>query len=215
MSTHVHAINQQPHQVQRVERRRPPRIQLRLGLQALILGSSTQEDTRICGQLEYQNSNPGVSIFQYTSYVVALLPDRVRGLLNVKGRLQTELAGVEGKKLAKWLGGFHKMQPEDLKRLAVALDSTSDYLIGLGEDYRGADGRDNYALAAAKMSFAYFSKDLSISQDLKRRCRRIFENDDVLLQEGAPRTAAGWRMLARMIDLATPPQPARIAGRSA
>ena len=32
MSTHVHAINQQPHQVQRVERRRPPRIQLRLGL---------------------------------------------------------------------------------------------------------------------------------------------------------------------------------------
>ena len=32
VSTHVHAINQQPHQVQRVERRRPPRIQLRLGL---------------------------------------------------------------------------------------------------------------------------------------------------------------------------------------
>ena len=32
MSTHVHAINQQPHQVQRVERRRPPRIQLRLSL---------------------------------------------------------------------------------------------------------------------------------------------------------------------------------------
>ena len=32
VSTHVHAINQQPHQVQRVERRRPPRIQLRLSL---------------------------------------------------------------------------------------------------------------------------------------------------------------------------------------
>jgi transcriptional regulator with XRE-family HTH domain len=65
---------------------------------------------------------------------VALVSDRVRGLLKAKGRQQNELEGIDSNELGQWLGGFKKMDPSDLKRLAEALDSTSDYLIGLGKE---------------------------------------------------------------------------------
>lgn len=137
---------------------------------------------------------------------MALLSDRVRGLLKVKKLKQTELLGVSREELGKWLCGDRQPDLDDLKRLAVALDATSDYLIGLGDDHR-----DSYELAAAKMSFAYFDQDLSIEPEQKQRCRRIAEDDHVLTREGAPRTAEAWKVVARMVDLAMgPPPPARI-----
>lgn len=138
---------------------------------------------------------------------MSLVADRVRGLLKVKNRQQNELEGIDGNVLAKWLGGYKKMDPADLKRLAQALDATSDYLIGLGDDYRAGGAEDNYLFAAAKMSFGYFKSDLSVSAEQKQRCRRIWEDDQLLLDEGAPLSAAAWKLLAKMIDRAVPTPP--------
>lgn len=96
----------------------------------------------------------------------------------------------------------------DLRRLAVALESTSDYLIGLGDDYGGS-----YELAAAKMSFAYFERDLRtrpLEPEKSRRYRRIFEKDDLLIRHGAPRTVEDWKVAADMVDAAIGPRPPQI-----
>jgi transcriptional regulator with XRE-family HTH domain len=134
------------------------------------------------------------------------MADRVRGLLTAKNRLkQTELVGVAGGELGKWLCGDRKPDLDDLKRLAMALDATSDYLIGLGDDFGGDAG-----LAAAKMSFAYFDRDPTVKPEQKRRCRRVFGDDHILAREGAPRTAEAWKVVAEMIDLGIGPTPAKI-----
>jgi transcriptional regulator with XRE-family HTH domain len=138
-----------------------------------------------------------------------LLADRVRGLLAVKNRQQTDLAnamGIEPNLLSKWVGGFKKMDLDDLKRLAEALDATSDYLIGLGDDYRVA-GVDDYRFAAAKMSFGYFERDWKFTPEQKQRCRNVWLDDDLLQLEGAPVTGDAWKSLARMIDRAVPSPP--------
>ena len=101
------------------------------------------------------------------------------------------------------------MDPSDLKRLAEALDASSDYLIGLGDDYRAGGKEDNYAFAAAKMSYGYFIRieDPKLTDDHRQRCRRIWEDDALLLREGAPMTAEAWKSLAAMIDRAVPIPP--------
>jgi transcriptional regulator with XRE-family HTH domain len=135
---------------------------------------------------------------------VEFRPDRVRGLLKAKHRQQDELAGVGRGELGKWLGG-RDPGLDGLKRLAVALDATSDYLIGLGDDFGGS-----HDLAAAKLSFAYFERDLTVPPEQKQRCRRVFESDRVLSREGAPRTAEAWKAVAEMIGLGMGPTPAKI-----
>jgi transcriptional regulator with XRE-family HTH domain len=134
---------------------------------------------------------------------VALLPSRVRGLLHAKKAKQAELVGVD--QLGKWLCGDRQPSVDDLKRLAVALHATSDFLIGLGDDYGG-----DYELAAGKMSFQYFLRDVRVTPEQKRRCQRVFERDDILLLDGGPRTAEAWWAVARMVDAAVPPRPPQI-----
>lgn len=146
---------------------------------------------------------------------MALLADRVRGLLKVKNRQQNELAGIDANLLAKWLGRFKKVYDDDLKQLAEALESTSDYLIGLGDDYRGGSDQDNYAFAAAKMSFTYFIRDLKPTSDQRQRCRRVWEDDQLMMREGAPMTAEAWKSLAEMIDRAVPTPPKIEAAKGA
>ena len=133
-----------------------------------------------------------------------LRAERVRGLLSAKHRQQGELVGVSRGELGKWLGG-RDPGLDGLKRLAVALDATSDYLIGLGDDFGGS-----YDLAAAKLSFAYFERDLTITLEQKQRCRRVFDNERVLARHGAPRTAEAWKVVAEMIDVGIGPTPAKI-----
>jgi transcriptional regulator with XRE-family HTH domain len=133
-----------------------------------------------------------------------LRPERVRGLLRAKNLQQDELDGISRGELGKWLGG-RDPGLDGLKRLAAALDATSDYLIGLGDDFGG-----NNDLAAAKLSFASFERDLTVTSEQKQRCRRVFETDGVLARGGAPRTADAWRVVAEMIDLGIGPTPAKI-----
>ncbi len=140
-----------------------------------------------------------------------LLADRVRGLLTAKRIRQNALDGVTASELGKWLCGDRQPAIDDLRRLAIALEATSDYLIGLGESYG-----DSYELAAAKMAYAFFHSDMSISGDHKASCRRIYESDAVLVQPGAPRTALEWRTVALMVAIGAPPAPRKIeAVRSA
>jgi transcriptional regulator with XRE-family HTH domain len=131
--------------------------------------------------------------------------ERLRGLLRVKGIRADEVRGFSREMIAKWENGHGQPTLEGLRDLAVVLDAASDYLIGLGDDYGGS-----YDLAAAKMSFAYFYVDLDIKPELKERCRRVFDDDEVLKLPGAPRTADEWRTVARIIDLSTPRQPVPI-----
>jgi transcriptional regulator with XRE-family HTH domain len=129
---------------------------------------------------------------------VVLQAERIRGLLKAKHLQQNELVGVSRDELAQWLGG-RDPGLDGLKRLAVALDATSDYLIGLGADFGG-----DYGLAATKMSFVYFDQDLKIKPEQKQRCRGVFRADEVLARNGAPRTAEEWKVVADMIDLGAP-----------
>lgn len=147
---------------------------------------------------------------------MALIPDRVRGLIKVKNRRHEDVPGIDANLLSKWLGGHKKMDPGDLRRLAEALDASSDYLIGLGDDYRAGGKDDNYAFAAAKMSFGYFVRDADekVTADQKQRCSRIWTDDALLLREGAPMTAEAWKSLAAMIDRAVPIPPRIGAART-
>lgn len=135
----------------------------------------------------------------------AFQSQRLRGLLKVKGIRTDQVKGFSREMIAKWENGHGQPSLEALRNLAVALKATSDYLIGLGEDYEGS-----YELAAAKMSFAYFDRDLSVQPELKERCRRIAADDEVLKLQGAPRSSDEWRTIARMIEVATPPPPVKI-----
>jgi hypothetical protein len=85
-----------------------------------------------------------------------------------------------------------------LKQLALALDATSDYFIGLGDDF------ESYEAAAVQMSFVVFLRDISITPDQRERCRRVLGHTH------APRSVLAWRALAEMVDLAIGPMPPRI-----
>jgi transcriptional regulator with XRE-family HTH domain len=129
---------------------------------------------------------------------MALLADRVEGLMLVKGRLrQDELEGIPRADLTRWLNGHRPVSAADLKKLATALDATMDYLAGSRTDY------GSYGRAAAHMSFSLFDEDISVPIEQKQRCRRILDD------EAAPKTLVGWRALARMIDMAIGPTPVK------
>lgn len=105
-----------------------------------------------------------------------IVAERVHGLLWVKLRTLNELAAALGESpttMSKWLGGHVKLSITDLKRIADALESTNDYLIGAGDDYRLGDGRDNYVHAAAKMSLGFFKRDPQLSLEHKDLCERV------------------------------------------
>ena len=57
------------------------------------------------------------------------------------------------------------------------------------------------------MSFSYFERDQTFDAEDKQRCRRIADDDDVLLGEGAPRTVEAWKIVARMVGLGMGPPP--------
>lgn len=128
-------------------------------------------------------------------------PERLIGLRKAKGiRTQEELeaiCGIVRSTINRYEKGTKTPSPDALETLAKALDTTMDYLHGLGNHYEA------YDLAAVQMSFDVFHRDPRFSPEQKERCRKA------LGHEAAPRTAAGWRALSEMIDLATshPPQP--------
>jgi len=80
-----------------------------------------------------------------------------------------------------------------LERLALALDSTTDYLFG-----RGLEDVDA-SVAAARMSFDVFARDPKFTDEQRERCRRVLPHQD------APKTAQAWRSFAEMLDLAVGP----------
>lgn len=129
--------------------------------------------------------------------------------MEAKGRLrQDELRGLTRADLAQWLGG-RDPGTKGLKRLAIALDADSDYLIGNGDNHRTEDDpeHDNYALAAARMSFGYFLRKLKPTPEQEIRCRRVLDDERLLILEGAPRTALAWKCLAEMMDRGNPRLP--------
>jgi transcriptional regulator with XRE-family HTH domain len=134
----------------------------------------------------------------------AFQSQRLRGLLQIKGIRPDQVKGFSREMIAKWENGHGQPSLEGLRDLAAALDSTIDYLIGLGDDYG-----ESCEVAAARMSYAYFDRDPSVQPALKKRCLRIAEDDEVLKLEGAPRTVDQWKTVARMVDLATPSPPVR------
>jgi hypothetical protein len=80
-----------------------------------------------------------------------------------------------------------------LERLAVALDSTTDFFFGRGfEDVHAS-------VAAAHMSFDVFTRDPTLTVEQRERCRRVLPHKD------APKTAQAWRSFAEMLDLAVGP----------
>ena len=64
-----------------------------------------------------------------------------------------EITGFTSNLVTKYEGGHVEPGLAALKKLAVALDATTDYFLGLGDDYAGS-----FELAAAKMSFSYFER---------------------------------------------------------
>lgn len=136
---------------------------------------------------------------------VPLKPERLRGLREVKHLRQDQIPGVTRELVAQWENGHKSPGIDALERLAAGLDATIDYLVGAGDAYRG-----DYRLAAAKMAFGWFRLDPRVPAQQKDRCMRVAEDDDVLVGEGAPRTAEAWRSLAQMIDIAAPPRPPQI-----
>ena len=136
-------------------------------------------------------------------------PDRLKALREAKSLSQealAKMAGVSHSAIAKCEGGKTKPGADTLDKLAVALEATSDYLYG-----RGPEEVDPVT-AACLMSFDIFLGDASFSDEQRERCRRVISHP------GAPRTSAGWRDLAEMIEIAAPQKAASLVvvpGKSA
>lgn len=99
--------------------------------------------------------------------------------------------------LSRYEKGTNAPPAETLALLAVSLDAEMGYFHGLGAFYE--DNEAGFQRAALEMSFHAFGRDLKFSADQKVRCGRT------LPHSAAPRTLAGWRALAEMIDLAIGP----------
>lgn len=126
-----------------------------------------------------------------------LRPDRFRDLREAKGLSQEalgRLADVAHSTIAKIERGAAPTTGADiLERLALALDSTTDYFFGRG--FENVDA----SVAAAHMSFDVFARDPKFTDEQRERCRRALPHKD------APKTAQAWRSLAEMIHLAIGP----------
>ena len=132
-------------------------------------------------------------------------PGRLIGLRKAKGiRTQDELqaiCGIDRTLLNKYEKGTKLPTSEALEAIATSLDAEMGYFHGLGNYYDDTD--DGFDRAAIEMSFVAFGRDLKFSAQQKIRCGRTLQH------RAAPRTLAGWRALAEMIDLAMgPPAPA-------
>ncbi len=127
-------------------------------------------------------------------------PNRLIKLREAKGiRTHDELAEVTGLSRAmlwKYENGTSTPPPDALEVLADRLDATMDYFHGRGKKYTTVER------AAIEMSFDVFDRETE-SDEQRARCRRVVPD------ARAPRTAADWRTLAELIDLAvpTPTQP--------
>lgn len=126
---------------------------------------------------------------------------RLIGLRKAKGiRTQEELqaiCGINRTILNRFEKGTKTPSAEALGTLATSLDADMGYFHGLGDHYNDDD--EGFGRAAIQMSFAVFNRDLKFSLERKEQCRRV------LVHGAAPRTAAAWRALAEMIDLAIRP----------
>lgn len=131
--------------------------------------------------------------------------DRLRDLLHVKGLSPGGLKGFTRENISRWENSTVEPTPTAIRDLALALDATSDFLLGIGEDY-GEDA----SLAAARMAFAYFDRESDTAPELKARCRLIFEDDELLRSHGAPRCAEDWATVAKMLKRGTPQGPTPI-----
>ena len=126
-----------------------------------------------------------------------LRPDRLKALREAKGLSQEALASIANvahSTIAKIERGTTATTgTEILERLALALDSTTDYFFGRGfEDLHASD-------AAARMSFDVFARDPRFTHEQRERCRRVLPHKD------APKTTQAWRSFAEMLDLAVEP----------
>jgi transcriptional regulator with XRE-family HTH domain len=99
-------------------------------------------------------------------------PARLRGLLKAKNLRPDEVEGFNRGTVSRWENGHGKPTADSLAQLATALDATMNYFYGLQDDF----GED-YGLAAAKMSFAFFERDTDVAPEQKSRCRRVFGDD--------------------------------------
>lgn len=126
-----------------------------------------------------------------------LRQDRFRDLREAKGLSQEalgRLAEVAHSTIAKIERGAAATTGADiLERIALALDSTTDYFFGRGFEEVDA------SVAAARMSFDVFARDPKFTHEQRERCRRVLPHRD------APKTAQAWRSLAEMLELAIGP----------
>jgi len=128
---------------------------------------------------------------------VPLRPDRFKALRDAKGLSQEDLAAISNvahSTIAKIERGAAATTGADiLERLALALDSTIDYLFG-----RGFEDVDP-SVAAARMSFDVFARDPKLTNEQRDQCRRVLPHPD------APKTAKAWGSFAEMLELAVGP----------
>lgn len=125
-------------------------------------------------------------------------PDRLKALREAKALSQQDLArlaGVSQSLIVKSERGLSAPRSEKLDRLAVALDTTIDYLYGRGFEHLEP------AAATAQMAFDVFARDPAFTDEQRERCRRALGHPD------APKTARAWRSLAEMLDLGIGPAP--------
>lgn len=123
-------------------------------------------------------------------------PDRLKGLRDAKGLSQEQLgerAGLSHSLITKSENGKNRPRSDALDKLAEALDCTSDYLLGRGDDY------EDPGVAAAHMAFDIFVAQRVLTDEQRERCRRALRHAD------APKTAQAWRSFAEMMDLAIGP----------
>jgi transcriptional regulator with XRE-family HTH domain len=129
-------------------------------------------------------------------------PERLIGLRKAKGiRTQEELQSIckiDRTILSRYEKGASAPAGDTLAALALSLDAEMGYFHGLGNFYE--DNEVGFQRAAIEMSFLAFGRDLKFSANQKVRCGRT------LLHPAAPRTLAGWRALAEMVDLAIGPE---------
>jgi transcriptional regulator with XRE-family HTH domain len=120
------------------------------------------------------------------------MPERLKGLREAKHFSQeklAELSGLSQSLITKAENGRCVPTGDALEKLASALDCTIDYVFGRWDEY------DSPEAAASRMSFAVFEQSRSVSKEQLERCRRVLE------YEAAPKTAAGWRAFAEMIEM--------------
>jgi transcriptional regulator with XRE-family HTH domain len=126
---------------------------------------------------------------------VPLQHNRFRSLREAKGLSQQtlgRLADVAHSTIAKIECGATP-SADTLERLALALDATTDYFYGRGfEDV-------NASVAATHMSFDLFIKNPKISNEMRKRFRRVLSHPD------APKTVSAWCSLAEIIDIVVEP----------